>query len=78
MYISELFANSSDDPAAPPPGQLTVVRNGHRTHVAVPFPAGVAVGSSGGVYVSAWSVAPGTGLGGGRPTSGQVWRFASL
>ena len=78
MYVSELFANASDDPSAPPPGQLTIVRNGHRTHVAVPFPAGIAVGSNGGVYVSAWSVAPGSGLGGGRATSGQVWRFAQL
>ena len=78
LYVSELFANQSDDPAAPPPGQLTVVRGGHRTSVAVPFPAGVALDPKGVVYVSAWSVAPAGGLGGGLPTSGQVWRFRGL
>jgi len=78
LYVSELFVGGSDDPAGPPPGQLTIAKNGHRTHIPVPFPAGVALGSNGGVYVSAWSVAPGTGLGGGLATSGQVWRFSNL
>lgn len=76
LYVSELFANASDDPAAPPPGQLTVVRDGHRHSMPVPFPAGVAVSPKGAVYVAAWSIAPASGaFGGGRATSGQVWRF---
>jgi hypothetical protein len=78
LYVSELFANASDDPSAPPPGQLTVVRHGQRSSVPVPFPAGVAVSGRGNVYVSAWSVAPAAGLGGGLATSGQIWRFRHL
>jgi hypothetical protein len=73
LYVSELFGGSGATP-----GQLTIAKNGHRTHIPVPFPAGVALGSNGGVYVSAWSVAPATGLGGGLATSGQIWRFAHL
>lgn len=44
-------------------GVLTKIsRNGHRTNVDVPFPAGVAVDKRGNVYVSTYSIAPDTGL----------------
>ena len=42
----------------------------------VPFPAGIALDRHGNVYVSAFSILPGTGAGfPGVDTSGQVWRL---
>jgi hypothetical protein len=75
MYVSELFA-AEKNPADPQiQGVLTKVRsNGHRSHIDVPFPAGVVVNRHGTVFVAAWSVAPDTGLA-GPGTSGQVWRL---
>jgi len=74
LYVSQLFA-----PASAPglPGVLTKIgRNGQRTNVDVPFPAGLAADAFGSVYVSAFSVAPGTGMGvPGVDSSGQVWRL---
>jgi hypothetical protein len=54
--------------------------HGKWTNVDVPFPAGVAVDNHGDVFVSAFSIAPETGLadptGKAMPgTSGQVWRL---
>ena len=74
LYVSQLFA-----PASAPglPGVLTKIgRNGQRTNVDVPFPAGLATDAFGNVYVSAFSVAPGTGMGvPGIDSSGQIWRL---
>jgi hypothetical protein len=73
-YVSELFG---PDPNAEVPGQLTkIATNGTRTHLKVPLPAGLAIDSHNRLYVSAFSGAPGTGLGvPGLDTSGQVWRL---
>lgn len=73
VYVSQLFGEQTNP--AGPPGVLTKVSpNGTRTDVDVPFPAGVAVDALGHVFVSAFSIAPATGLG-GPGTSGQVWRL---
>ena len=74
IYASELFGG---DPNAQVQGQLTkIAPNGTRTHLKVPFPAGLALDSRGRLYVSAWSGSPGTGLGvPGIDSSGQVWRL---
>lgn len=82
LYASQLFA-PEQAPANPAlQGVLTKIsRNGHRTNVDVPFPAGVAVDKRGNVYVSAFSIAPDTGLLNPETnapipnTSGQVWRL---
>lgn len=82
LYASQLFA-PEQAPANPAlQGVLTkITRSGHRTNVDVPFPAGVAVDKRGNVYVSAYSIAPDTGLVdpmSNAPipnTSGQVWRL---
>jgi hypothetical protein len=75
VYVSQLFGAGS--PAASGPGVLTKIRaNGGRTNADVPFPAGVAVDAFNNVYVSAFSVAPESGMGiPGVDSSGQVWRL---
>lgn len=76
VYASELFKNV-DFSTFTPGGQVTrIAPDGTRTVAAVPFPAGVAASPDGSVYVSAWSVAPGTGLfGPGTGTEGAIWRL---
>lgn len=76
LYVSEFGApeQAPIDPGVS--GVLTrVAPNGARSHVDVPFAAGVAVDALNNVFVSAFSIAPETGL---APvpvdTSGQVWR----
>lgn len=71
LYVSQL----SFDPSK---GKVTRVKpDGSRTDVAVPFPAGVAVDASGAVFVSAFSIAPATGLGiPGTDSSGQIWKIS--
>ncbi|MDG6106634.1 ScyD/ScyE family protein [Dactylosporangium aurantiacum] len=65
LYASQLFA-----------GKVTKIgRDGTRTDLSVPFPAGLAI-SGDTLYVAAYSTAPETGLGlPGVDSSGQVWRF---
>ncbi len=85
LYVSELDATEAHAPGTGVPGAtitgvLTkVTRTGVRTSVDVPFAAGVVTDSLGNVYVSAWSLSPGTGvpLPGLKniDTSGQVWRL---
>ncbi len=85
LYVSELDATEAHAPDTGVPGVaitgvLTKVsRAGVRTSVDVPFAAGVVTDSFGNVYVSAWSLSPGTGvpLPGLKSidTSGQVWRL---
>jgi len=48
--------------------------SGHRTSRDVPFPAGLAVSTTGTLYVAAWSVSSENGLA-GPGTSGQIWRM---
>lgn len=76
VYASELF-DGVDFSSFTPGGMVTRISpSGARAAAAVPFPAGVVVEPSGSVYVSAWSVAPGTGLfGPGSGTEGAVWRL---
>ncbi len=76
IYVSQLFAPEAN-PALPIlQGVLTKVSGSHRTNVDVPFPAGIALDSRGNVFVSAFSILPGTGAGiPGVDTSGQVWRL---
>lgn len=74
IYASELFKNV-DLSTFTPGGQVTrIAADGTRTVAAVPFPAGVTTAPDGAVYVSAWSVAPGTGLF-GPGTEGAIWRL---
>jgi hypothetical protein len=70
IYASEF----SFDPSG---GKVTAIRNdGTRPSIPVPFPAGLLLGDHGKVYVSAYSIAPETGLGVPNvDTSGQVWRL---
>lgn len=75
LYVSQLFADEANPPDPMIQGVLTRIgRYGHRTNIDVPFPAGVVVDRHANVYVSAWSIAPDTGLA-GPGTSGQVWRL---
>ncbi|MDN3024541.1 ScyD/ScyE family protein [Streptomyces sp. S.PB5] len=67
LYVSQLLQ-----------GVVTKVSGGQRTHVKVPFPAGVTVDPyDGKVYVSAWSIADrdGTVLEGEKTPGGQVWKI---
>lgn len=79
LYVSQLEAPEANPAAPMVVGVLTKVSpNGTRHNVDVPFPAGVAVDKWDNVFVSAFSVAPGTGLDGapaGFDSSGQVWRL---
>lgn len=73
LYVSQIFAGGQNGP----PGVVTKVVGNTRTDMAVPFPAGVAVDWAGNVFVSAWSVAPASGVrpGPGQPkVVGQVWK----
>jgi hypothetical protein len=79
MYVSQLEAPESNPPTPEVVGVLTKVSpNGKHHDVDVPFPAGVAVDKWDNVFVSAFSVAPASGLAGapaGFDSSGQVWRL---
>lgn len=75
MYVSQLFGDSGGGL----PGLLTKVmqHSNARTSMPVPFPAGVAVDLDGNVFVSAWSIAPASGVSlapGAPPVVGQVWK----
>lgn len=85
LYVSELDAAQAHAPNTGVPGfdvtgvVTKVSTKGVRTSVDVPFAAGVVADSFGNVYVSAWSLSPGTGapLPGLKDidSSGQVWRL---
>jgi hypothetical protein len=75
VYATQLSFNPSK-------GKVTKINfdNTMRSDVSVPFPGGVAVDQrTGAVFVSAYSIAPSTGLGFPK-SSGQVWKvsFAAL
>src|SRR5581483_6947343 len=77
LYVSELFGGTCDISQVPAcfPGRVVrVLPNGTRTHVNVPFPAGIVV-RDGQVYVNAFSVAPATGFGGNPDWAGQLWQI---
>ncbi|MGI8699729.1 MAG: ScyD/ScyE family protein [Nocardioidaceae bacterium] len=76
LYVSELFGGVCTFQQIPTcfPGRVVkVAPNGTRTHVNVPFPAGIVV-RNGLVYVNAFSISPATGFGGNPAWSGQLWR----
>jgi len=75
LYVSELFGTEKHAPNPQIQGIVTRISpSGHRTARDVPFPAGLAVSSTGTLYVAAWSVAAENGLA-GPGTSGQIWRM---
>jgi len=76
LYVSQLFADELAPIAPGAQGVLTKInRNGDRTDMDVPFPAGLTVDHDNNVYVSALSIATEQGLGvPGVDSSGQVWR----
>jgi hypothetical protein len=84
LWVSELFGGEAGPTT--PPGQVTrVAANGARSTWRVPFPAGIAVGPDGHVYVSAWSVSDADGgtaapggvhaADGGPIAPGQIWEL---
>ena len=82
LYVSQLFADEAAPINPAIQGVLTKIScNGSRSNVDVPFPAGVVTDDFGNVFVSAFSIAPDTGLvdpssGHVVPgTSGQIWRL---
>ena len=79
LYVSQLAAPEANPPTPDVTGVLTkVTADGVHHDVDVPFPAGVAVDYWNNVFVSAFSIAPATGLAGtpaGVDSSGQVWRL---
>jgi hypothetical protein len=75
LYVSELFGTEQHAPNPQIQGIVTRISpSGHRSERDVPFPAGLAVSSTGTLYVVAWSVSAENGLA-GPGTSGQVWRM---
>lgn len=76
LYVSELFGGTctfEDIPTCFPGRVVRVAPDGTRTHVNVPFPAGIAT-HVGKVYVNAFSISPTTGFGGNPEWSGQLWQ----
>lgn len=76
LYVSELFGGVCTPDRIPTcfPGRVVkVAPDGTRTHVNVPFPAGI-VADGGKVYVNAFSVSPATGFGGNPEWAGQLWQ----
>jgi hypothetical protein len=77
LYVSELFGGVCGFDQIPDcfPGRVVkVAPDGTRTHLNVPFPAGI-VTHQGRVYVNAFSIAPATGFGGNPDWSGQLWQI---
>jgi hypothetical protein len=80
LYVSQFEGRQANPPFPGAVGLFTRVgRDGSRSSIDVPFPAGVAVGAPTGdgrnnVYVAAWSVSSEDGFA-GPGTSGQVWRL---
>jgi hypothetical protein len=74
LFVSQLFAPEANPPNPQIAGVVTTIApDGTQTNMDVPFPTGLALAGHN-LYVSAFSIAPGTGL--GVPgTSGQVWRI---
>jgi hypothetical protein len=79
LYVSELFGGPCGFDQIPDcfPGRVVkIAPNGHRTYYRVPFPAGIAARGNH-VWVSAFSVSPGSGFGDNPDWSGQVWHFTT-
>jgi hypothetical protein len=77
LYVSELFGGSCGFDEIPScfPGRVVKVEpDGDRSHIDVPFPAGI-IARGNRVMVAAFSVASAKGFLGTRETSGQLWRL---
>jgi hypothetical protein len=77
MYVSELMGGNCGFDQIPKcfPGRIVkVAPDGTRTHVNVPFPAGIAT-YHGHVWVNAFSVSPWNGFAGNKQRSGQLWEI---
>jgi hypothetical protein len=77
LYVSELFGGPCTFDRFPRciPGRVVkVAPNGKRSYYRVPFPAGIAARGNH-VWVSAFSIAPGSGAFGNPAWAGQVWHF---
>jgi hypothetical protein len=72
IYVSELEYGAGNAPG----DVLRIDGAGHHKRLAVPFPAGI-VYAHGAVYVSAYSIAPATGMGAPN-TSGQIWKLNGI
>jgi len=74
LFVSQLFGEEANPPNPAIQGVVTrVSASGKRTNMDLPFPTGLALDGKN-LYVSAFSIAPASGL--GVPgTSGQVWRI---
>ena len=76
IWVSQLLAPEATPPAPGIAGVVTeITTSGAQSNMDVPFPSGLAMDRSGNLYVSAFSIAPGTGLG-APGTSGQVLRIS--
>jgi glucose/arabinose dehydrogenase len=62
LYVSELYRTGSEQSGPKPDGDVVKIAADSTRSVAgkVPFPAGVAVADDGTIYVSAYSIVPGT------------------
>jgi len=77
LYVSELFGGCGPDsgPDCTPGRVIRVERDGTRSRLKVPFPAGI-VARGERVLVAAFSIAPAKGaFGGGAKASGQIWEL---
>ncbi len=79
LYVSELFGGDCSFEEIPEcfPGRVVkVAPNGDRTSYDVPFPSGIVVGADN-FWVTAFSIAPGSGALGNPDASGQIWKIAT-
>jgi hypothetical protein len=78
IYVSQLLAPEPNPPVPQIAGILTEIQASGEPDIntAVPFPSGLVLDKAGNLYVSAFSIAPGTGLG-GPGTSGEVLRLSA-
>jgi hypothetical protein len=76
IYVSQLEAPEANPISPQISGVVTEIpTSGSDMDTDVPLPAGLALDGGGNLYVAAFSIAPGAGL--GIPgTSGQVLRFS--
>jgi hypothetical protein len=75
VFVSQLEAPEAAPPSAQIVGVVTTISpSGVQANTDVPFPGGLVLDRSGNLYVSAFSIAPATGLM-GPATSGEVLRI---
>ncbi len=78
LYVSELFSGCGFDQAPQCfPGRVVKANTGGdgRSHMRVPFPAGIVTAKGDSVRVAAWSIAPSSGFEGNPRYSGRILRL---